>query len=173
MAPSLIHEPIRKLPLWQEGFARGQQLGLRIALEVIVAAGPGGTRSSHQPTQPRVLALRVRVEGGGRPGGRTIPRIRVPGSRVDGGRRAVVCRDHGVLQWPQHAHATYRVSRAAKVQRLQEGRRHRLAVGCGAVVATDDRCRQHLRLDRRLVSTKRPVGRCTDMGRGHRNPCCG
>jgi hypothetical protein len=37
MAPSLIHEPIRKLPLWHDGFAHGQALGLRIALETILA----------------------------------------------------------------------------------------------------------------------------------------
>jgi hypothetical protein len=37
MAPSLIHEPIRKLPLWQDGFAHGQATGLRIALETILA----------------------------------------------------------------------------------------------------------------------------------------
>jgi hypothetical protein len=37
MPPSLIHEPIRKLPLWQDGFTHGQHLGLRIALETILA----------------------------------------------------------------------------------------------------------------------------------------
>jgi hypothetical protein len=37
MAPSLIHEPIRKLPLWQDGFTHGQHLGLRMALETILA----------------------------------------------------------------------------------------------------------------------------------------
>jgi hypothetical protein len=37
MTPSLIHEPIRKLPQWQDGFAHGQHLGLRIALETILA----------------------------------------------------------------------------------------------------------------------------------------
>jgi hypothetical protein len=37
MPPSLIHDPIRKLPLWQDGFAHGQHLGLRIALDTILA----------------------------------------------------------------------------------------------------------------------------------------
>jgi hypothetical protein len=37
MSPSLIHDPIRKLPLWQDGFAHGQHVGLRIALETILA----------------------------------------------------------------------------------------------------------------------------------------
>jgi hypothetical protein len=37
MTPSLIHEPIRKLPLWQDGFARGRDLGLVIALAAITA----------------------------------------------------------------------------------------------------------------------------------------
>jgi hypothetical protein len=37
MAPSLIHEPIRKLPLWQDGFARGLDVGLVIALSAITS----------------------------------------------------------------------------------------------------------------------------------------
>jgi hypothetical protein len=35
--PSLIHEPIRKLPLWQDGFARGRDVGLAIALAALTA----------------------------------------------------------------------------------------------------------------------------------------
>jgi hypothetical protein len=37
MAPSLIHEPIRRLPLWQDGYRHGYDTGLRIALETILA----------------------------------------------------------------------------------------------------------------------------------------
>jgi hypothetical protein len=37
MSPSLIHGPIRALPLWQDGFAHGRAHGLRIALETILA----------------------------------------------------------------------------------------------------------------------------------------
>jgi hypothetical protein len=36
MTPSLIHEPIAKLPIYQDGFRRGTDLGLRLALETIV-----------------------------------------------------------------------------------------------------------------------------------------
>lgn len=39
MPPSLIHEPIAKLPIYQDGFRRGTDLGLRIALDLVVAAG--------------------------------------------------------------------------------------------------------------------------------------
>jgi hypothetical protein len=39
MPPSLIHELIAKLPIYRDGFRRGTDLGLRIALDVIVAAG--------------------------------------------------------------------------------------------------------------------------------------
>jgi hypothetical protein len=39
MAPSLIYEPIAKLPIYQDGFRRGTDLGLRLALDAIVAAG--------------------------------------------------------------------------------------------------------------------------------------
>ena len=35
MPPSLIHEPIRKLPLWLDGFARGRDVGLAIAMHAI------------------------------------------------------------------------------------------------------------------------------------------
>ena len=37
MAPSLIHDPIRKLPLWQDGYARGIDTGLVVALSAITA----------------------------------------------------------------------------------------------------------------------------------------
>jgi hypothetical protein len=35
--PSLIHQPIRALPLWQDGFAHGQDTGLRLALDALTA----------------------------------------------------------------------------------------------------------------------------------------
>ena len=37
MTPSLIHEPIRKLPLWLDGFAHGRDVGLRVALDALTA----------------------------------------------------------------------------------------------------------------------------------------
>jgi 3-deoxy-D-arabino-heptulosonate 7-phosphate (DAHP) synthase len=37
MAPSLIHEPIARLPIYQDGFRRGTDLGLRIALDALTA----------------------------------------------------------------------------------------------------------------------------------------
>jgi hypothetical protein len=37
MATSLIHDPIRKLPIWQDGFARGQDVGLAIATTTLTA----------------------------------------------------------------------------------------------------------------------------------------
>jgi hypothetical protein len=50
MSPSLIHDPIRKLPLWQDGFAHGQYLGLRIALETILAEQ---ANQEQTPVRPR------------------------------------------------------------------------------------------------------------------------
>jgi hypothetical protein len=35
MAPSLIHDPIRKLALWQDGYTRGVDTGLVIAMTAI------------------------------------------------------------------------------------------------------------------------------------------
>jgi hypothetical protein len=37
MAPSLIHEPIAKLPIYRDGFARGRDVGLRLALDALTA----------------------------------------------------------------------------------------------------------------------------------------
>jgi hypothetical protein len=37
MSPSLIHQPIARLPIWQDGFARGRDVGLAIALTAITA----------------------------------------------------------------------------------------------------------------------------------------
>ena len=55
MAPSLIHEPIRKLPLWQDGFAHGRAVGLRLALDVLTA---------ERGRQEQMAADRVKRERG-------------------------------------------------------------------------------------------------------------
>jgi hypothetical protein len=52
MTPSLIHEPIRKLPLWQDGYAHGRDVGLRMALEAIVAAGVDQEERAHRTDPP-------------------------------------------------------------------------------------------------------------------------
>ena len=35
MSPSLIHEPIANLALWQDGFARGRDVGISTAMHAI------------------------------------------------------------------------------------------------------------------------------------------
>jgi hypothetical protein len=77
MSPSLIHDPIRKLPLWQDGFAHGRNLGLRIALEVIVAAGVNQEQRANRtdPPTPANAPLRECAQGGGRPGSSPIPAV--------------------------------------------------------------------------------------------------
>jgi hypothetical protein len=52
MAPSLIHEPIRKLPLWQDGYAHGRDVGLAIALNTIVAAGADQEQRANRTSPP-------------------------------------------------------------------------------------------------------------------------
>jgi hypothetical protein len=47
----LTHDPVRDLPIYRDGFTAGQNVGLRVALEVLVAAGtigpgPDGSGSS-------------------------------------------------------------------------------------------------------------------------------
>jgi hypothetical protein len=62
MSPSLIHEPIARLPIYADGFRRGTDLGLRIALDVVVGAGydqeQRGNRTS-PPTPANAYAASV------------------------------------------------------------------------------------------------------------------
>jgi hypothetical protein len=55
MAPSLIHEPIAKLPIYRDGFARGRDVGLRLALDALTA---------ERGRQERMAADRVKRERG-------------------------------------------------------------------------------------------------------------
>jgi hypothetical protein len=50
--PSLIHEPIPKLPIYIDGFRRGTDLGLRIALNLIVAAGYDQEQRANRTSPP-------------------------------------------------------------------------------------------------------------------------
>jgi hypothetical protein len=47
----LTHDPVRDLPLHRDGFNAGQDLGLRIALDVIVAVGVAQEQRA-APTSP-------------------------------------------------------------------------------------------------------------------------
>jgi hypothetical protein len=52
--PSLIQEPIRKLPLWQDGYARGRDVGLAIALAALTAErGRQETMAAHRVKRER------------------------------------------------------------------------------------------------------------------------
>jgi hypothetical protein len=55
MSPSLIHEPIAKLPIYQDGFRRGTDLGLRLALDALTA---------ERGRQEQMAADRVKRERG-------------------------------------------------------------------------------------------------------------
>jgi hypothetical protein len=55
MSPSLIHEPIAKLALWQDGYARGRDVGLAIALAALTA---------ERGRQETMAAYRVKRERG-------------------------------------------------------------------------------------------------------------
>jgi hypothetical protein len=55
MPPSLIHEPIAKLALWQDGFARGLDVGHAIALAALTA---------ERGRQEQMAADRVKRERG-------------------------------------------------------------------------------------------------------------
>jgi hypothetical protein len=59
MTPSLIHEPIRKLPLWQDGFTHGQALGLRIALDALTAERIHQDRLADDPDARSSAACRA------------------------------------------------------------------------------------------------------------------
>jgi hypothetical protein len=52
MSPSLIHEPIARLPIYADGFARGTDLGLRIALNLVVAAGVDQEQRANRTSPP-------------------------------------------------------------------------------------------------------------------------
>jgi len=55
MAPSLIHQPIAALPLYQLGFSRGRDVGLRLALDALTA---------ERGRQETMAAYRVKRERG-------------------------------------------------------------------------------------------------------------
>jgi hypothetical protein len=55
MSPSLIHEPIAKLPIYRLGFTRGRAVGLAIALAALTA---------ERGRQEQMAADRVKRERG-------------------------------------------------------------------------------------------------------------
>jgi hypothetical protein len=59
--PSLIHEPIRKLPLCQDGFAHGQDVGLRLALDALTAER--GRQEQHAIQHPESSLTYVYAAG--------------------------------------------------------------------------------------------------------------
>jgi hypothetical protein len=63
MTPSLIHETIAKLPIYQDGFARGRDVGLAIALTAITAERAHQERLGSQPDHPGSPACRVYADG--------------------------------------------------------------------------------------------------------------
>jgi len=62
MTPSLIHEPIAKLALWQDGYARGRDVGLAIALAALTAERAHQERLARHPDSGS-QACRVYADG--------------------------------------------------------------------------------------------------------------